>query len=631
MPQILPIAAERDLIGQFLGGTTLRIPELQRPYSWGLEQAQELLNDLRKVSIESSTESAGAPDAGGDLVQQQHFFGTIVLLATGINDRRHIIDGQQRLTTTTLVLGLIEQAMVRVGERAKKAKGPAAENVAKRAAELAQTVHSLLWFPGTLNDDGITPYFPRIEVSPEIRERYLELIQGQTPRIPEGMPLGPERSLIEIAVYVQKYYVEDKKFPGLEPVEQLRHLEECFKCISQRLLVVYLVTEHANASYDLFECLNARGLDLEALDLVKVWMLSQMAGEREVGVAAAMRELSSGDRKQQSRYFADYYKLRVHKIPRQDNPKTFALASRREIFRDEEQTKVAHAVPIQDRIETELHLMQRLSPLWHQLDVGKIPKEVSGAGIKRTWGEFRLELMTKDLLHRGTLFPLLTVAAENSREDLNLFTDFIHLIERFYFRYKVICGGRVGDLDSAYFEVMKQIQVESAVNLTFAARRFQDLIDVTANDAKFSLLLQEKLSYSESSRARSRVKYFLYTLDNYSFPAPPRITIDDLSLFHIEHIGPQNPASAQNLTFAELNDLGNLTLLNPEINNKLSNLGFKKKQEKAQHLKSNNIHIDVVDAAELFYHSSFESWGSVQIQERREHLIKQALKIFKLS
>lgn len=633
MPQILPIAAERDLIGQFLGGMTLRIPELQRPYSWGVEQASELVNDLRRVSITPSDESSGASedDEIPDQPQQQHFFGTIVLLATGVNDRRHIIDGQQRLTTTTLVLGLIEQAMVRVGERAKKSKGPAAENVAKRAVELAQTVHALLWYPGTLNDEGVTPYFPRMEVSPEIRVRYLDLIQGQTPKVPAGMPLGPERSLIDIAIYIQKYYVEDKKFSGLEPVDQLRHLEECYKCISQRLLVVYLVTESANASYDLFECLNARGLDLEALDLVKVWMLSQMAGDREAGVAAAMRELSSGDRKQQSRFFADYFKLRVLKNPKQDNPKTFALDARREIFRDEDQTKIAHAVPIQDRIESELHLMQRLSPLWHRLDIGKIPDEVTGVGIKRTWGEFRLELMTKDLQHKGLIVPLLTVAAENSRDQLDQFVEFVHLVERFYFRYKVICSGRVGDLESAYFDVMKQIQIEKTIDLSFAAGRFQDLIDEKANDAKFSLLLQEKLLYVDQAPAKRRIKYFLYTLDNYSFPAPPKITIDDLVLYHIEHIAPQNPASTQSLSNAEINDLGNLTLLNPAINNKLSNLGFKKKQEKAQNLKQKNVNIDVVDAAQLFYFSEFESWGGPQIEARREHLIEQALKIFKLS
>jgi hypothetical protein len=39
----------------------------------------------------------------------------------------------------------------------------------------------------------------------------------------------------------------------------------------------------------------------------------------------------------------------------------------------------------------------------------------------------------------------------------------------------------------------------------------------------------------------------------------------------------------------------------------------------------------VVDAAQLFYFSEFESWGGPQIEARRDHLIEQALKIFKLS
>jgi hypothetical protein len=629
MPQIIPIHPETRPIGTFLQDVKLRIPELQRPYSWETPQAIELVNDLRKVSARTASEVS----EGGDEInepQQQHFFGTIVLL-NSLQDRMHIIDGQQRLTTTTLLLGLIEQAMIRVGKKSKKAKGPAAENVTLRAAQLAQSVHDVLWYSGALDDQGITPYFPRLEVSPEIRDRYLALLQGEKPRVPVGMPKGPERSLIEIAIWIQKNYVENKEFDGLEPVQQLRHLEECYKCITERLLVVSLTTQFADAGYDLFECLNARGLELEALDLVKVWMLAQMAGPREVSVAAAMRELSSGDRKQQSKYFADYFKLRVRKNPKQESAKAFAFDARREIFRDEVQTGIPHAVSIQDRIETEIHQMQKLSPLWHQLDIGKIPVEVHGSDLKRKWGESRLEIMTKDLLHKGLIFPLLTVAAEYSPQQLDDFVEFTHVVERFFFRYKVICGGHVGDLESAYFDLIKQFQHTKSLDNAYARTRLQGLLDDKANDAKFSLALQEKLSFAPQTASRRRIRYFLYTLDNYSFPAPPKLTIDDLDQYHIEHIAPQNPATTKLLSSEYVNDIGNLALLNPAINQQLSNLSFSEKKTKAMNLKLKNVNIDVVESQNVFYNTASDLWSSGEIEKRRGKLVQQALNVFKMA
>lgn len=85
---------ERYLLN-LLEGTKTRfvIPVYQRNYDWKIEQCKQLFDDLEDVVVEGS---------------ESHFFGSIVSKADG--DVRVIIDGQQRITTSyLLLLALVKQ------------------------------------------------------------------------------------------------------------------------------------------------------------------------------------------------------------------------------------------------------------------------------------------------------------------------------------------------------------------------------------------------------------------------------------------------------------------------------------------------------------------------------------------
>lgn len=71
----------------------LVIPIYQRVYSWEKEQCKQLWDDIIKV--------------GGDDKMDRHFIGSILYVLDGITHSDNpllIIDGQQRLTTITLLL-----------------------------------------------------------------------------------------------------------------------------------------------------------------------------------------------------------------------------------------------------------------------------------------------------------------------------------------------------------------------------------------------------------------------------------------------------------------------------------------------------------------------------------------------
>ena len=81
-------AQESSLSDVFAPGERLRMPPYQRSYSWGETEALDLLGDLQE-----------ATDA-----QIPHFIGAVVFVHGEERGVLEIVDGQQRLTTLTILL-----------------------------------------------------------------------------------------------------------------------------------------------------------------------------------------------------------------------------------------------------------------------------------------------------------------------------------------------------------------------------------------------------------------------------------------------------------------------------------------------------------------------------------------------
>jgi hypothetical protein len=74
------------------------IPDYQRPYAWTREQASELFDDI-----------SGFREAEGE--GEKYFLGSIVLVKNDDDPKADVVDGQQRLTTLTLLLSAISSKL----------------------------------------------------------------------------------------------------------------------------------------------------------------------------------------------------------------------------------------------------------------------------------------------------------------------------------------------------------------------------------------------------------------------------------------------------------------------------------------------------------------------------------------
>ena len=104
---------------EFMEGAGRRfiIPVYQRKYDWKQENCRQLWDDLRKTVRDK---------------RDSHFFGSIVssVVPNGSEIEFHIIDGQQRLTTVTLLLLAIRN-LIRSG-KLKSEEGRLDEQISRQ-------------------------------------------------------------------------------------------------------------------------------------------------------------------------------------------------------------------------------------------------------------------------------------------------------------------------------------------------------------------------------------------------------------------------------------------------------------------------------------------------------------------
>ena len=92
MSQVQQLNINLDGIGSVIKSKKFRVPAYQRSYAWETDHVDALLNDIRDALTNK---------------EKEYFLGSIVLTSSS-NGRFEVIDGQQRLTTVSLIISAIK-------------------------------------------------------------------------------------------------------------------------------------------------------------------------------------------------------------------------------------------------------------------------------------------------------------------------------------------------------------------------------------------------------------------------------------------------------------------------------------------------------------------------------------------
>ena len=235
-------AKELDLGRIFSNDFCFEIPDFQRPYAWTTEQVEDLLDDLDYAIGDGNNIQDKAP----------YFLGSIVIIKKSHNSLAHIVDGQQRITTLTILLCVLREL-----SSSKKFQN----SLSNRLFEEGDILLNI-------------PDRYRLSVRKKDSKFFQKNIQegGGLSGLLKQIP--PEMSDSQQRMFENAKYLWDKLSQRRD--DQRNALAQF---VVQRCYLVVVSTSDQSSAYRIFSVLNDRGLDLSPTDILKADIIGGMDEE----------------------------------------------------------------------------------------------------------------------------------------------------------------------------------------------------------------------------------------------------------------------------------------------------------------------------------------------------------------
>jgi hypothetical protein len=215
----------------------LQVPRYQREYSWETEQVSDFWSDMTNTIRD----------------QQDYFLGTVVLSDEAPPGSKSIVDGQQRMTTTLLLLCALRDAFEAIGD----------DNAAKGIKEQYISSYDVKKYAEN----------PRLRLNlddnPFFFDRYIL-----------GKPVTPKlhsHQLLEEAYKILREKLD--LVIAKHPDDWRDKFAEITTYLDEQAKVVQVGTGTDADAFVIFETLNDRGADLTTADLLKNYLFSQSGNE----------------------------------------------------------------------------------------------------------------------------------------------------------------------------------------------------------------------------------------------------------------------------------------------------------------------------------------------------------------
>lgn len=234
-------------ISELMKSTYFEVPSNQREYRWGKDQTQKLWEDLL-VAVKND-------EPGADAIG--HFLGAIVVIGqeqSHDNSRWEIIDGQQRLTTITILSECLRGYLEEITDKKLRKK----------------LEHVLL-------DCVVAPhadYVPRLKLNRENDFYCNSLFENESREEKTQFWAREYDKQSEVQSNIKDafeyfYSAIDSSLNGLSSDDREALIRNLAEALTDSFYVLVVRTAKLTLAYRLFETLNERGLDLSQADLIK--------------------------------------------------------------------------------------------------------------------------------------------------------------------------------------------------------------------------------------------------------------------------------------------------------------------------------------------------------------------------
>ncbi len=232
------IKADAKTVRELLDKVKYKIDFFQREYKWEAKQIEQLIEDLTEKFSSKYHDS----HAREDVISYPKYFMGPIILGVG-EDRRSIIDGQQRLTSLTLLLIYLNNLQK---DRMDK-------------VEIKELIFSEKYSRKSFN----------IEISD--RTECIDALYS-------NRPYNPHDKIESVQNLVARYKDIDESFP---PDLKKQALPFFIDWLIDNVVFVEIKTYSVDDAYLIFETMNDRGLRLTSTEMLTGYLLSNIKNEEK--------------------------------------------------------------------------------------------------------------------------------------------------------------------------------------------------------------------------------------------------------------------------------------------------------------------------------------------------------------
>ena len=538
------------------GNKQFLIPVYQRYYSWDIEQCRRLWNDI--VDMQKRNKAG-------------HFVGSIVNIAeqampTGVQ-KYMIIDGQQRMTTLTLLLLALRDYAIQHPEDTTINSRRIDNMLLKNEYEVGDERYKLL-------------------LTETDRDILIRLVESKP--IPDG---------------TKSRLIDNYKFFSGKIADRDLQPAEIYESIGKLQIVNITLDRTMDDAQAIFESLNSTGKELSESDLIRNYVLMGLEPSEQTYVYEhlwrPMEQLfvyETQDSVMDS-FFRHYLTMKLTRIPKQG--------------RVYEEFKLYH---LNCEFGTIRELCQDLLN-YAKFYTDIVFKRSNNAELKRLYEDIvdlRMEVSYPFLLKVHNDCAEGTITEDNLKEILRLCISYV--------LRRSICDIPTNSMNKTFATLRNSIRPDDYMNSIKAFFVLQDTYKEFPDNEKFMAAFMSRDIYT--MRARN---YILSRLENFGNKAP--IIIEN---YTIEHIMPQNTSLSpewqhdlgvnwKEIQKAYIHTIGNLTLT--AYNSEMSDRPFMDKMNMPGGFKESALRLNA-------YLVKLTEWNEDHIKERAQQLAAKAVQIW---
>lgn len=562
------LSANSVCIGEMLrAAVEYRVPPYQRDYSWTSDELSEMWEDLSQIIFHDV---------------QSFFLGSMVLSnpTPGIIE---LIDGQQRLTTISILLCALRDILK---ER----------DLDVEANQINVMLGSYDWATG----ETISKLKLNVTNKIFFQERFINNADIDFLRTANNDRRESVSNRLLAQAYIFFYdVISHLQVPGVT----LRDITgSLMQALDGQMNIIRINVENEFDAYQLFETLNDRGLDLSVADLIKnyVFRKASTVPERLEEVQTNWNHMLGNLGQHDAKRFLRHYWLSTESVIR-DKDLYRALCEKHDTL----QKVRTLSKSLKDSAEFYGSLNDIDNDLWSAFDAQPRRR------IRRNIEQLNLFRATQH-------YPLLIVALDVSTP---IFPELLEMVVNFTFRYTVIGRESANRLEAAFSKAATYLRNNADAGI---ADVFEHLREIFPNDDSF---------VSDFSAFKVRggplARYILRSINDHLAGDTGFRTEDDPDKVNLEHILPKSIPEDWRAFFPEeqnppdeyVDRLGNLTLLRTRLNANARNKPFADKKAFELQAEPYEITKNVLEQ---------DAWGPEQINNRQIQLASVAKDIWRV-